>query len=150
MAGTDKCIPVMARFHKYTHKTNYCWFWLGFTNKKGTGSIRVGSKRLIVSRFAYEQFVGKIGKGLCVCHKCDNQSCVNPDHLFLGTVKENNLDRDSKGRQNSSFKLTPTQVLKIRKTYKAGKSTQQQIANKFKISRPFISLIASGKRWGGI
>lgn len=78
-----------------------CWLWSLGTDNKGYG--RFGSGSLKTMRFAhrlsYELFVGPIPDGMFICHKCDVRSCVNPDHLFVGTHKDNMADRDKKNRQ---------------------------------------------------
>jgi hypothetical protein len=72
-----------------------CWEWLGTKINSGYGKFLLG----LAHRFAYEYFVGPIPEGLCVLHKCDNPGCVNPNHLFLGTHKDNTQDMYKKGRQ---------------------------------------------------
>ncbi|TXH09407.1 MAG: HNH endonuclease [Spirochaetes bacterium] len=74
-----------------------CWLWTGRTDKHGYGTISEG-RNYRAHRVSYVIHFGKIDNGLLVCHHCDNPSCVNPLHLFLGTIKDNNRDRDNKGR----------------------------------------------------
>lgn len=75
-----------------------CWNCTYSTNK-GYPNIWVERTNKLAHRVAYELWKGPIPQGLLVCHSCDNPKCINPDHLWVGTVQENNADRDNKGRQ---------------------------------------------------
>lgn len=92
-----------------------CWLWMGSAiNKKGYGYIRADQKSQQAHRVVYKFYVCDPGNNL-VLHKCDNPSCVNPEHLFLGTVLDNNRDRhqkgrDAKGLKNGRAKLSDEQV----------------------------------------
>src|SRR3990167_544842 len=79
------------------HAPNNCWVWMGFKKPTGYGLFGVGWKR--THRLAWEFTNGKIPAGIHVLHKCDNPSCVNPSHLYLGTHQDNMRDRNKKGRQ---------------------------------------------------
>lgn len=78
---------------------NGCWLWKG-KPRHGYGRIRFNGKQCQLHRVAYEVHIGPIPKGMCVCHKCDVKLCCNPAHFFIGTLTDNNHDRDSKFRMN--------------------------------------------------
>jgi hypothetical protein len=99
-----------------------CWIWMLKLNH-GYGAMSIGVKRMGAHRVSYKEFVGDIPKGMLVCHKCDVPSCINPDHLFLGTHQDNADDMVAKGRANKGArsKLAFEDVLKIRASKKEGK-----------------------------
>lgn len=85
-----------------------CWPWLGHLSKMpdgspGYGSICVNSKHVRATKFSYELHIGPTN-GFDLLHKCDNPPCVNPNHLFIGTAKDNALDASRKGRMRNQFK----------------------------------------------
>jgi len=75
-------------------KTETCWYWTGHLNSKGYGIF----KKKLAHRASYKLFVGPIPPDMLVCHTCDTPDCVNPEHLFLGTFKDNTRDMINKGR----------------------------------------------------
>ena len=75
-----------------------CWIWQGYKIKNGYGRTTRNYKQILAHRLSYQLNIGDIPEGLCVCHTCDVRACINPDHLFLGTIKDNNQDKINKGR----------------------------------------------------
>ena len=151
------------RFWAYTlkGKETDCWEWLAAKDHKGYGNIRDTQlgKAVKAHRVAWQLHYGPIPKRKCVCHHCDNPSCVNPAHLFVGTVQENNADRDSKGRQrtgnqkgehNLRHKLSGADVQAIRARYVKGEITQEALGKVYGVGGPTVSLILHHKRWAHI
>lgn len=98
MAGRTYQSPIERFNNSYTPVPECgCWLWTGGLNKHGYASLMVNGKSIYAHRFSYSHHFGEIGE-FHVCHKCDTPSCVNPNHLFLGTNKDNSGDRDRKGR----------------------------------------------------
>lgn len=133
---------------------NECWGWTGSKIKKGYGNFWLNRRIVKVHRFSYELHKGKIPDGLVVCHTCDNPPCVNPKHLWVGTVKDNAQDMiikkrgaDKKGEKSGHAKLTWKKVEKIRKMYSTGKYFQWEIGKIFLVSGANISDIIRNKTW---
>ena len=131
-----------------------CWEWKAQKYKNGYGIFKVNNKRRMSHRFCWELHFGTIPQGLCVLHKCDNPSCVNPNHLFLGTQLDNIADMNNKGRHGDTrgeksgmSKLTKEDVDCIRFVYSNGDATQRSLARDFGVSHHAVYLIVNNKRW---
>jgi hypothetical protein len=131
-----------------------CWNWTAYKNEHGYGVFGVGTSSVLAHRWSWAH-ANKSQSELCVLHHCDNPSCVNPNHLFLGTRLDNAQDRDRKGRlgdrkgtSNGRAVLTPTQVQEIRSLRPF--STLDNLAAKFGVNRATIADIMSKRSWAHV
>ena len=126
-----------------------CWEWTGAISRVGYGAFGHRHDYISAHRMAWELTYGMIPEGMCVLHHCDNRKCENPDHLFLGTIAENNVDKVKKNRQSrgegGNSKLTESQVLEIRELIKA--HTSRQLAIRFDVNISHIRRIVNRVSW---
>ncbi len=128
-----------------------CWEFTGYRDRDGYGQISRGRKdqgRRRVHRVMFEEACGPIPDGMKICHTCDNPPCCNPDHLFLGTVAENNADMRAKGRHctgedHHAGKLTWAKVKAIRADPRSG----VEVADDYGISPSMVSQVRLRKQW---
>lgn len=119
-----------------------CWTWTGMVSVNGRALISVHQKSRYAYRIIWEELVGPIPDGLLCCHHCDNPVCVNPEHIFLGTAKDNAQDAARKGRLKEIPKVkgidhprsadVPDDVIdQVRREYAGGGVTQAQLAVRY-------------------
>ena len=89
---------VKDRFNYLVIKQEGCWGWKGSIIRNNYGTVKYENKNLFSHRVSWIIYKGEIPKGMLVCHSCDNPICTNPEHLFLGTYKDNMQDMIKKGR----------------------------------------------------
>ena len=148
---------------KIVKRGDGCWNWEGSKNKKGYGSVnlrRIGKIWSVSSCFRAHRVAKSHFSGVNLldtryaCHKCDNPSCVNPDHIFMGTASDNMLDMASKGRcskrnqkgsSNGNSKLKENDILEIKD--KLSSMTNIDIAKEYGVHHATISLIRRNKTW---
>jgi len=156
--------PAIDRFNdSYIPEPNSgCWLWTLSLNRYGYGLLQCGGFKGTAHRFAYRHFCGPIPDKMFVCHRCDCRSCVNPDHLFLGTAADNNSDCRAKGRHNSTLattnyakgerqhlaKLTAREVLEIRRL--AGQRSQRAVGREYGVSGNTIRYIQNRETWAHV
>jgi DNA-binding CsgD family transcriptional regulator len=119
---------------------------------KGYPSLRHYKKTVPAHRKIYEEMFGEIPEGLQVRHKCDNRLCINPEHLELGTFKENMMDkvernRQAKGEQNGSSILTEKEVREIMILLSSKDLSQTAIARKYKVTVSTVNAIKMKRLW---
>lgn len=146
--GKERAKPFDARL-KLTK--NGCIEWQGYRNKAGYGMLTIDGDRVYAHRVSYERYHGKIPDGMYVLHKCDNPSCCNIDHLFLGTAQDNMTDmviksRSARGEKQGSAVLTDDQVREIKRRLKMG-AKQADLCKIYNVSKYVISRIKNERTW---
>lgn len=138
---------------RHINREGECWLWTGPKDKNGYGLTRVDGVTARVPRVAYKQYFGEIPMGLHVLHTCDQPSCIRPEHLRLGTHKQNMADMVAKGRAhrplgelNGRAKLTEEKVSEVRKRLEAGVKPDT-VAAQLNIPRGTVHHIAAGRTW---
>jgi len=136
---------------------NGCMIWIGYktlSNHRGYGEFTSQKNRKLAHHYSYELHNGSIPKGLLVLHRCDIRNCVAPDHLFLGTAKDNAVDRNNKRRNHEPAgedqylaKFTNEKVREIRATYQKGGFTTRQLAKKYNVSQCTIQYMLAHKTY---
>lgn len=151
-SGQFKEVPLRLRFFSHVDKlTSGCWEWVAGKDKNGYGRSSIKRKVIQAHRVSWVIHNGAIPDGLHVLHKCDNPPCVNPAHLFLGTNRDNSLDKINKNRQLkgeriNTNKLSRDDVIYIRSSVKSGVS-RVVLSDKFQVSYSTISDIYNGRSW---
>lgn len=145
-----------------------CWLWTACRHDFGYGLFTINHKEVGAHRYSLSLALGRpILPGHCACHRCDNPPCVNPKHLFEGTIAANNADMAAKGRSckgdkhgrrknplialrgesHPNHKLTSFDVCQIRRIYASGSWSQTALARKFGVSQPLIGKIVKNELW---
>jgi|ERR1700730_3056528 len=142
----DISAETIARFWSYVDRRgpDECWPWKALRSPRGYGRFVVNHKVIVASRLAWLIHSGADPGQLLVCHRCDNPSCMNPSHLFLGTDKDNRDDMLAKGRWRTwtpEIKVTVNDVREIRQMRAEG-WLLKHIAKKFNVSIALVSQIS--------
>lgn len=133
-----------------------CYEWSRAKSSKGYGYLRFNGRDVRAHRLAFELAFGPIPDGFHVCHRCDNPPCCNPGHLFLGTAKDNHVDKVLKGRavpqkgsRNNNSTLLESDVVDIRKMRESG-ARVNEIARQFKVHQTTITKIITRATWNHV
>lgn len=157
--------PLPDQLNPHYTGLDQCWIWTGYSHL-GYGNIQIKGECFLSHRVSSVMAHGEVlPSAPFVLHRCDNTSCVNPNHLFRGTYADNNKDRDIKGRarvakgndhysktrplfgsKNNKAKLSEDAVIKMREIRRSGASLLY-LSELFKISVPVVSTICSRKAW---
>jgi hypothetical protein len=151
--SSKKLLPHEIFFNNIATDENGCWIY-----KVGNryGKIYIERKTITAHRYSYLLHKGSIPNGLCVCHKCDVMKCVNPDHLFLGTKKDNVQDMLSKNRGNRKKGskhhrtiLNEEQIAQIKRRILNGERIHH-LKDEYGVNRTMLYQMKAGKSWNHV
>jgi hypothetical protein len=158
---------INGRFWKCVNKLDGCWEWTGSPDSAGYGMFSLYGVHYKAHRMSWFLHHGPIPDELCVLHTCDNPCCVRPDHLFLGTMGDNNRDKVSKNRQargdrngartkpealrrgerSAAAKLNDATVIAVRERYVSGETNMAALGRDYGVTGSAIKSIVSGRGW---
>ena len=131
---------------KSLHKENGCIEYTGQKKQHNYGQIEYDGRAYLAHRVSYMLHKGPIPEGMSVCHTCDNPPCINPEHLWLGTHRENMLDMCKKGRMNLSPRITiPERIIKLIVKDRISGMRLKDVAFKYSISESYVSALSRGR-----
>lgn len=145
-----------SRYWRYVQKRESCWTWEGYKDQDGYGIFVKSDKgkqsRIRTHRLAYWLSRGILPPDKVVCHTCDIPACCNPEHLFVATHRENQLDkfgknRQAKGESHGCAKLTEEQVLFMRRMYKEWNTSAAELSRLFNVSKNTAERIVNAVSW---
>jgi hypothetical protein len=153
-SSEEKLIRMREMFNSRVIKKEGCWGWSRYIDSNGYTIVNAGHGNPILGhRVSWMIHNGPIPDGMFICHHCDNPTCTNPNHLFLGTPKDNMVDCIKKNRKNVSrgeahygCKLSDDKVLEIKRLVNLGYS-QSKLANMFGVRPSTIQNIVDGRTW---
>lgn len=158
-AGDAEKFPLSQRFWARVRRGPDCWEWIGSLSDKGYGRLLADGKTRPAHRLSWELNFGAIPPGLLVCHKCDNRRCVRPEHLFLGTERDNSRDRQAKGRTRGGWvgeggerhpraRYSNQQISEVRRLLGQG-ARPTAAASETGVSLATVYAVRQGKQWKG-
>jgi hypothetical protein len=162
--GTYRYTPLYVRFWNNVRKTDTCWLWTGATTKFGHGVVICkGTKRRGATqkahRISWLLHFGPVPDGMFVCHTCDVPACVNPDHLYVGTAKDNTRDclvrgridrvKRPRGEKHGNSKLNADIVRDIRARREQGE-TLRAIAERHNTPIANVCQIVKRRAWAHV
>lgn len=154
-----KAQDIKTRFesHVFPEPNTGCWLFDSKirNDEKSYGVFRIKTKNVLAHRVSYELYKGNIPKNMFILHSCDNRCCVNPDHLYTGTHKDNMEDmvskvRQARGEKCKACKLNESKVREIRKLYDSKEYTTRELGKMFGVYSTNISLIGRRKGWAWV
>jgi hypothetical protein len=139
--------PLFDRLHRRAVVGMECWGWDGALNTRGYATLRVNGRGVLAHRVSWQVHYGPVPPGLCVLHQCDNPTCTNPAHLFLGTKRDNTHDMLRKGRQGRGRAVLTAAQVERGRALRAEGMLMKDIAQILGVHTRTVGHFCTGKTW---